>query len=158
MMTLNQMMAEFTAVLKKHEVAVTAYLGDGFMALVRGTDNAWRAVQSALDLGEALSAFNQPRDTLGLKPLQVRIGIASGDIFIGNVGTYDKMDFTAIGTTANLAARLQSEAEPGIPCISRETYQKTEEYFVFTEDSPRLVNLKGLGMQEAWNVLRKKDQ
>ena len=158
MMTLNQMMAEFTAVLKRHDVAVTAYLGDGFMALVRGTDNAWRAVRSALDLGESLSEFNQPRDTLGLQPLQVRIGIASGEVFIGNVGTYDKMDFTAIGTTANLAARLQSEAKPGIPCVSRDTYQKTGEYFVFTENSPRLVDLKGLGLQEAWDVLRRKDQ
>jgi class 3 adenylate cyclase len=158
MMTLNQMMAEFTAVLKKHEVAVTAYLGDGFMALVRGTDNASRAVRSALDLGEALREFNQPRATLGLQPLKVRIGIATGEVFIGNVGTYDKLDFTAIGTTANLAARLQSEAAPGIPCINRETYQKTREHFIFSEDSPRSLSLKGLEIQEAWDVLARKDQ
>jgi class 3 adenylate cyclase len=153
MMTLNQMMAEFAAVLKRHEVAVTAYLGDGFMALVRGTDNASRAVRSALDLGDALSEFNQPRDTLGLQPLKVRIGIATGEVFIGNVGTYDKMDFTAIGTTANLAARLQTEAEPGMPCISRETHEKTQDHFIFKEDHPRSLNLKGLGVQQAWDVV-----
>jgi class 3 adenylate cyclase len=157
MMTLNQMMAEFATVLKKHEVAVTAYLGDGFMALIRSTDHACRAVRSAFDLGDALMEFNQPRDTLGLRPLKVRIGIATGDVFIGNVGTYDKMDFTAIGTTSNLAARLQSEAEPGIPCISDETYQKSRDDFVFSDASPRLLDLKGLGKQRAWDVVGKKE-
>lgn len=153
MMTLNQMMAGFEKVLDCHQALVTAYLGDGFMALLRGTEHAKRGVLAALEMVEALREFNLPREVLGLKPLNVRIGISSGEVFIGNVGTYHKMDFTAIGTTANLAARLQNEAEPGLPCISRATFEQVQDKFIFRSVAPRLVSLKGLGQQEAWDVL-----
>jgi class 3 adenylate cyclase len=153
MMTLNQMMAEFETVLDRHQASVTAYLGDGFMALLRGTDHPKRGVLAALELADALKEFNSPRKVLGLKALNVRIGISSGEVFIGNVGTYHKMDFTAIGTTANLAARLQSEAEPGWPCISRTTYEQVKDKFAFKSETPRTVSLKGLGQQEAWDVI-----
>jgi class 3 adenylate cyclase/Tfp pilus assembly protein PilF len=152
MMTLNQMMAEFSDVLKQYGASVTAYLGDGFMALVRDTEHAARSVSAALELVESLKEFNRPREVLGLKPLNTRIGIATGGVFIGNVGTYGKMDFTAIGTPANLAARIQSEAEPGVPCISRETHARVKDRFIFKEGSPRSVSLKGLGIEEVWDV------
>jgi adenylate cyclase len=155
-MTLNQMMGEFSDVLERRGLTVTAYLGDGFMAIVRGTDHPRRAVSAALDLVESLKEFNSPREVLGLQPLNVRIGISTGEVFVGNVGTYDKMDHTAIGTTANLAARLQSESDPGQPCVSRGTYQLVREHFTFRSDQPRLVNLKGLGTEEAWDVVATK--
>jgi class 3 adenylate cyclase len=63
------------------------------------------------------------------------------------------MDFTAIGTTANLAARVQSEAEPDLPCISRTTHDQLRASFLFTADSPRQVTLKGLGTQAVWDVI-----
>ena len=50
---------------------------------------------------------------------------------LGNVGTYDKMDFTALGTTVNLAARLQTEAEPGWPCVCPATYEAVRDRFRF---------------------------
>ena len=69
------------------------------------------------------------------------------------------MDFTAIGTTVNLAARLQPEAEPGVPCISHTTYEHVQESFRFKEDKPRTVHLKGLGEQQVWDVVgRRKDR
>jgi class 3 adenylate cyclase len=157
MMTLNQMMAEFAGVVERHHVSVTAYLGDGFMALVRGADHARRAVRAALALEASLKDFNRPRRILGLEPLNIRTGIATGQVYIGNVGTYRKMDFTAIGTPANLAARLQSEAEAGLPCISRETYEIVQADFVFGEKNPRRVQLKGLGEKEAWDVIGQKN-
>jgi class 3 adenylate cyclase len=156
MMTLNQMMAEFADVLKRHGASVTAYLGDGFMALVRGTDHATRAVSAALELEESLKEFNRPRVLLGLKPLNTRIGIATGGVYVGNVGTYDKMDYTAIGTPANLAARIQSEAEPTSPCISREAHARVRDHFLFKPDNPRTVSLKGLGLEEVWDVVGRK--
>jgi adenylate cyclase len=152
-MTLNQMMAEFAAVLARHEAMVTAYLGDGFMAMLRGIDHSKRAVRAGLDLAAALKEFNRPREVLGLKLFNVRIGISSGPVFIGNVGTYDKMDYTAIGTTANRAARLQGEGKLDLPCISRSTFEQVRDEFVFHGDSPRPVKLKGLEeTEEAWDV------
>src|SRR5207237_3567487 len=129
--TLHQMMAYLVDVLRNYDARITTYRGDGFMALFRQADHAVRAVTAALDLQEALARFNQPRLSLGLSPFVARIGISTGEVFLGNVGTYDKMDYTAIGTTANLGARLESEAEPGFPCISRETYELVQTRFTF---------------------------
>jgi class 3 adenylate cyclase len=53
-------------------------------------------------------------------------------------------DFTAVGTTTNLAARLQSEAEPLVPCISRATFEEVGQRFTFKPGSPRRVKPKGL--------------
>src|SRR5262249_56016141 len=85
---------------------VRSYLGGGFMALVRGTGHAWRAVDAALELMAVLEEFNRPRAVLGLQQLPARIAVASGPACLGNVGTYQKMDFTAVGNAVNLASRL----------------------------------------------------
>jgi class 3 adenylate cyclase len=103
---------------------------------------------------QVFEEFNRPRKVLGLPRLRVRIGINTGDVLLGNVGTYQKMDFTAVGTTTNLAARLQSEAEPDLPCISRATYEQVQEHFVCNANNPRKVTLKGLGEQEVWDIVR----
>jgi class 3 adenylate cyclase len=153
MLAINQMMADLAGVLERHGAEVTAYLGDGFMALVRGRDHARRGVAAALDLGAALEEFNRPRRVLGLPLLRGRVGVSTGEVFLGNVDTYQKMDFTALGTTVNLAARLQPEAEPGQPCISRQTYEQVQEQFVFREGNPRTVTLKGLGSRQVWDVV-----
>ena len=83
MLTLNQMMAELAVALEQHEVAVNQYLGDGFMALVRGADRAQRAVVAALDLVQVLKAFNRPRQVLEVPLLRARIGISTGGIVFG---------------------------------------------------------------------------
>jgi class 3 adenylate cyclase/tetratricopeptide (TPR) repeat protein len=153
MMSLNQMMAELEAVLRRHRAEVTAYLGDGFMSILRGVEHAPRAVQAALALTAALRDFNRPRQVLGLPPFAARIGLATGPVFLGNVGTYHKMDYTAIGHTVNLAARLQSEAEPDVPCLSRATQEAVRDRFAFQSDQPRTVTPKGIGPCEVWDVV-----
>jgi class 3 adenylate cyclase len=158
MMTINQMMANLAGVLRRYGACVTAYLGDGFMALVRGRDHAQRGVQAALALGRSLDEFNRPRQVLGLHQLRGRVGVSTGEVFLGNVGTYDKMDFTALGTTVNLAARLQPEAELGHPCISHTTHERVLEDFIFREGNPRTVRLKGLKPQQVWDVVREKER
>jgi class 3 adenylate cyclase len=152
MLTINQMMADFAAVLRRHDAQVSAFRGDGFLALVRGQGHAFRAVAAGLDLDEALAAFNRPRRALGLPLFTARIGISTGEVFLGNVGTYDKMDYTALGTPANLGARLEGIAEPGYPCISRQTYEAVRGRARYREGSPRTVSLKGLGEQQVWDV------
>lgn len=153
MMTLNQMMAELTTVLRRHEAQVVAFRGDGFMALLRGPGDAARGVSAALDLLGAMKVFNEPRAVLGLPPFVARIGVNTGDVFLGNVGTYDKMDFTAVGNTANLGARLEGQAEPDMPCIGHGTYEKVQNQFRFSDRSPRTELLKGLGATPMWDVV-----
>ena len=152
LMTLNEMMTNFSAVLRKYDAQVNGFRGDGFLALLRGPQDAVRGVEAALELHEAMAVFNKPREILGLPPWIARIGVNSGEVFLGNVGTYDKLDFSAIGHTVNLGARLEGVAEPGMPCIGRGTYEKVQHQFRFARNNPRTVAMKGLGPTEVWDV------
>jgi adenylate cyclase len=75
-------------------------------------------------------------------------------VLLGNVGTYHKMDFTAIGTTLNQASALRNEAEPGLPCVSRSTYDLIRDRFRYQPGGPRSVHVIGFGTVEVWDVLR----
>ena len=155
MITLNQMMANAVATLRKHDALVSAFRDDGFMAIFRGQQHALRAVSAALDLCREIEEHNEPRVILGLQPFAIRIGVSTGDAVLGNMGTYDLMDFTAIGTTVNLTHRLESFAEPCFPCISNRTHDDVRGRFRYRESSPRLVIPKGLeelGELPVWDV------
>ena len=67
-------------------------------------------MQAGLDLVAVAEAFNRPRAVLGLRQVPVRIGIATGSVSIGNVGTYRRMDFTAIGRSVAEAQKRAYEA------------------------------------------------
>lgn len=154
LLTLNQIFAEVSRVLEQQEIVVNQYLGDGFMALVRGRDHAQRAIAGALDVLRALKAFNRPRRVLGEPLLLARIGVATGDVCFGNVGTHHKVDFTAVGPTTNLAARLQAEADAGeAVCVSEETYRSVEDVVQVKDPVGRLLSLKNMGEKRAWDVL-----
>jgi class 3 adenylate cyclase len=156
MMTLNRMMAEMQATLRHHDTLVSVFRGDEFLALFRGPEHSSRAVEAGLELCKRVEEFNGPRVVLGLKPFAARVGISTGAAVLGNVGTYELMSFTAIGTTVNLGARLEAEATPGSPCISRKTYEEVRGRFRYAEGCPRLVRPKGLeelGEQQVWDVI-----
>jgi class 3 adenylate cyclase/uncharacterized protein HemY/predicted Ser/Thr protein kinase len=156
MQLLNQVLADLTAVLDGYQARITSYLGGGFMALVRDADHAERAVRAALDLLSVMGEFNRPRQILGLRLLPAGVAVASGPVCLGNIGTYQKMDFTAVGQTVNLASRLVREADLLSPCITQETYNLVRDYFEFRGDQPRRVDLKGLGPRDVWDVLGRK--
>ncbi len=65
LMTINQIFSDLVGILENHDITVTQYLGDGFMALIRGHRRAYR-VAAALAMEDALIEFNQPRRVLGL--------------------------------------------------------------------------------------------
>ena len=153
MTTLNQMMAEMVDTLRHHTGIVTGFRGDGFMALFRGPDHARRAVEAGLDLCAVMTDFNEPRRIIGREELRIRVGISTGGVVLGNMGTYDLIDFTAIGTTANRGARLEAGGEPGRPCIDFTTYDIVRDRFRYAPGNPREVDLKGLGVQQVWDVV-----
>jgi len=152
-LTLNQMMAEFAGVLRRHEARVSTFRGDGFLALLLGDNHPLRAVTTALELLQALGRFNEPRTVLKRDPFAARIGIATGPVFLGNVGTYEKMDFTAIGTTANLGARLEGAAEPGFPCICRNTHNTVGDRFHYKDANGRAIAARGIYSEQVWDVV-----
>jgi class 3 adenylate cyclase len=156
LVTFNHLMGDFADVLAKQGGLVVAYRGNGIMALTRESRHAERAVLAAQDLVSALAAFNAPREMLGLPVFLARIGIASGDVLLGNVGTYRKMDFTAIGQAVNVAAALRNEARYGKPCISRGTYEIVRGRFAYESEEPRVVQVAGYGAVDVWDVAERR--
>jgi class 3 adenylate cyclase/tetratricopeptide (TPR) repeat protein len=103
----------------RYEGTVNQFLGDGFMALfgapIAHEDHARRAVLAALALHDALGREDES--------LAARIGINTGPVVVGAIGDNLRMDYTAVGDTTNLAARLQQLAEPGTMLIGEVTYR-----------------------------------
>jgi class 3 adenylate cyclase len=109
---------------------IDKFIGDGVMALYNTPllqkDHALRAVRTALQIREALPEFYDQFDA----PYRMRInfGIHTGMAIVGNVGTPQIMDFTAVGDTVNLAARLQDISDEGQILISLSTYEKIADH------------------------------
>ena len=132
-------------VVHRYEGTVNQFLGDGVMALfgapIAHEDHARRAVQAALGIRAALQRLDEElREEHGLG-FQVRQGINTGLVVVGSVGTDLRMDYTAVGDTTNVAARLEREASPGSILVSDKTRRLVEGYFEFREIGP--LNLKG---------------
>jgi class 3 adenylate cyclase/tetratricopeptide (TPR) repeat protein len=116
---------------------INRFMGDGFMALIgvptAHEDHARRAVLAALALRSRLLRDLTPP---GLDPVEVRMGLNSGSVVVGNLGADPDGDHTAIGDTINVAARLQSAAEPGTIVISDATARQVEGYVRHEEIGP----------------------
>jgi adenylate cyclase len=104
------------------------FIGDCVMAFfgapVPQPDHARRAVAAALEIQKAQSALNIERSRRGQPALKVRIAIQSGPVMVGDVGSKSRVDYTVLGNTVNVAARLESGvAEPGEVTIGGETFR-----------------------------------
>jgi adenylate cyclase len=97
---------------------VDKFMGDCVMAFfgapILMPDHAAHAVQAALRIHGLLARWNRDRVPAGLPALQARIGLNSGPVIVGDIGSPERSDYTAIGNTVNVAARLEQQvAEPG---------------------------------------------
>ncbi len=101
-----------TQVIKKFGGDIDKYVGDEIMAVFSGEGKEDRAIQASIAVIDELKAFNKSRQAEGEDMLLIGIGVNCGDVVVGNMGSRERMDFTAIGDTVNLAARLCSAAEP----------------------------------------------
>jgi len=117
----------------RYEGTVSQFLGDGMLALfgapIAHEDHAYRAVRAALAVQTALSAYSRELAEEGLD-FRVRIGLNSGAVVVSRVAIDLTMDYLAVGDTVNLAARMQSLAEPGTVVLSENTYRLVEGYAV----------------------------
>src|SRR5262245_39377401 len=114
----------------RYEGTVNQFLGDGFMALfgapLAHEDHARRAALAAVGIRRALGAVREQADLPAGAELAVRMGLNTGAVVVGRIGDNLRMDYTAIGDTTNLAARLQQLAEPGSIVMSEATNRLVE--------------------------------
>jgi len=125
---------------------VDKIMGDGIMAVfgdpVENPAHAQAAVEVALDMQRSLSDLRRRWAASGRTDLQIRIGIATGEVFVGNIGSPGaKLEYTVLGPTVNLASRLEGRAPAGGILVSAATRLACEALFDF-EAVPGLV-LKG---------------
>jgi adenylate cyclase len=108
---LNEYLTALTQVIFRHGGTLDKYLGDGLMALfgapVFYPDHVQRAIQVAIEMLKEVEKLNQVYVAKGQTPLKVGVGINSGTVLVGNVGSPERMDYTVIGEDVNLASRVE---------------------------------------------------
>ncbi len=139
----------------RNEGTVNQFLGDGIMALfgapIAHEDHARRAVRAALGIERALAGFQQELTSRGIT-FRARQGLNTGLVVVGSIGGDLRMDYTAVGDTTNVAARLQQVGEPGRVTISEATYRLVHGYF----ETRRIgdIHLKGKAEPvSAWEII-----
>ncbi|MGH7129096.1 MAG: adenylate/guanylate cyclase domain-containing protein, partial [Planctomycetaceae bacterium] len=116
----------------RYEGAVTHYTGDGVMALfgapIAHEDSARRAALAALDMQTALLTY--AADVKHELPVECRfrVGLHTGPVIVGKISDDLDMDYTAIGDTVNLAARMEKAADPGSVYLTGTTYRAISDY------------------------------
>ncbi|MBI3803798.1 MAG: HAMP domain-containing protein [Nitrospirae bacterium] len=114
-------------VLIAHEGVLDKFIGDAIMAVfgapVRHPDDPLRAVRTAIAMQKALVDLNEERDRRGAEAIYIGIGIATGDVVAGNIGSEKQMQYSVIGDDVNLAARIQSKSGKEKILICPETYK-----------------------------------
>lgn len=111
MRLLNRYLSAVTPELTKHGACIDKYIGDAVVALfgapVEYKDHPLRACKGALDAQKAIAALREELRKEGLPDVYTRVGINTGQMLVGNIGSEQLLDFTAIGDEMNLAARLE---------------------------------------------------
>src|SRR5437762_99283 len=131
----------------RYEGTVNQVMGDGIMALfgapLAHEDHAVRACYAALRMQEAVRQYaDEVRRAEGITP-QIRVGLNSGEVVVRSIGSDLRMDYTAVGQTTHLAARMEQVATPGSILLAPDTLQLAEGYVQVKALGP--VQVKGLG-------------
>jgi adenylate cyclase len=124
---LNEYFNHFSRSAEYYHGHIDKFMGDCAMVLFgvpeSDEDHCFHAIACALLFQRVIERVNQSREERGLFPVRFRIGLNCGDMVAGNVGSHERMEYTVIGDSVNLASRLCSIAEGGQIVISSEVYQ-----------------------------------
>jgi len=142
---LNNYLSEMIKLIHRHEGTLDKIIGDGIMVFfgdpVSIPDHAQRAVLLAIDMQKKTDQLKDEWLSYG-HDLNIGIGINTGYMTVGNIGSEFHRDYTVIGNQVNIAARLESKAKPGEILISQRTYSRAKD--VATIEEAGTFNLKGI--------------
>ncbi|RLB75266.1 MAG: adenylate/guanylate cyclase domain-containing protein [Deltaproteobacteria bacterium] len=119
-------------VIIEHKGTIDKFIGDAIMAIfgapVKHEDDPLEAVLTGLNMIKNLHSFNKKQIALNRPPFKIGVGINTGEVVVGNIGSTQKLDYTCIGDAVNLASRLEGLTKMyGIPIIiSQFTYEETK--------------------------------
>jgi class 3 adenylate cyclase len=149
---LNEYFTEMSAIALKYGGTIDKFIGDAMLIFFGDPEtkgevgDAEACLRMAWEMQHRLRELNIAWHNSGLEePFQARMGINSGFCNVGNFGSVDRMDYTIIGAEANLAARLQSVAEPGRIVLSYETYALVRQLIAARPLTP--ITMKGISRE-----------
>ncbi len=144
----------------RYEGTINQFTGDGFMALfgapIALEDAPRRAVLAALAIQKKLEPLNREISDRYDLPFRMRMGIHSGPVVVGSIGDDLRMDYTAVGDTTNLAARLQQNAAPGRIWLSEATRSRVTSFFELRDLGELSIKGKSRAVR-AFEVLGERD-
>jgi adenylate cyclase len=124
---LNEYFTEMTDLIFENGGTLDKYLGDGIMALfgapIARPDDALRSAKTAVEMQRAMVRLNEDWQARGQPAMQAGIGINTGPVTAGNIGSTKRMDYTVIGDAVNLASRLCAKAAGGQILVSESSYR-----------------------------------
>ncbi len=149
---LNEYFTEMADIAQEYSATVDKFIGDAILVFfgdpeTRGPRlDAHACLEMAIAMQRRMAELNDEWRQRGIEePFQARMGINTGYCNVGNFGSADRMDYTIIGAEANLAARLQSIAQPGGIVMSYETYALVEDRVHASPLEP--ITLKGISRE-----------
>ena len=142
---LNEYFTAMTKIIFKYEGTLDKYMGDAIMAIwgapIEMSDHAERAVFAAIEMSEKMKELQAKWRMEGKREVNIGIGINSGEVVVGNIGSNERLEYTAIGDNVNLTQRLESVAEKGQILISSATYERVKHKVAATMLDP--IKVKG---------------
>jgi adenylate cyclase len=157
---LNEYFEQMVEIIFKYEGTLDKFVGDEIMALfgspVAHPDDAYRAVKVACEQLRVLEEWNRVRVAEGEAAIHIGIGINSGSVVAGYLGSSKALEYTVIGDVVNTASRLCSVAQAGEVIISKHTFDLVQDYFDAHELSPTQVKGKAQALQ-VYKVLGEKN-
>ena len=143
--TLNEYFSDMIDIVFKYNGTLDKIIGDELMivygAPISAKDDTQRAVTTAVEMQKQITRLNKERTKRKDMPISAGIGINRGIVVSGNIGSRDMMDYTVIGDTVNLGARLCSAAGPGEILVSSAVWKETQKHCSYKELEP--IKVKG---------------
>ncbi len=144
--TLNRFLSTMTELVFAYQGTLDKFLGDGLMALFgapyQSPEDSFNAVSAAIAMQRQLYMLNQELQSYGIAPIEMGIGINRGEVVVGYIGSEMRMDYTAIGSEVNLAARLMQQSKGRQILITESVLVNTDN--AFSVSTVTGLNLKGV--------------
>lgn len=140
---LNSYLKRMEPIIQSHAGFVDKFIGDAIMALF--PDNAQEALLSAVEIQKELKIYNSERELHGYADLSIGIGLNSGELMLGTVGSEKRLDTTVIGDTVNLASRIEglTKIYKVFIIITENTYNELTDRSLFDIREIDIVKVKG---------------
>lgn len=143
---LNRFLGKMSKIILKYDGIIDEIIGDAILAVFGAPDSHGndpeRAIACAIEMQNCLRELNREIDATGYPPLEMGIGINTGQVIVGNIGSELRMKYGIVGDTVNRVSRIESNSVGGQILIGDTTYNLAKE--VIETSSPRHMMMKGL--------------